>query len=116
MQISDLKKRRLFLQNGLPLGGHWGAQICNIGLKCLPRAPLGPIPKNVSKYVAFLTLQTLENQAPAPAGAQFSLRGPTPPKIIKLMSQNLPFGEPLAPKTPTMRKIRAPENTLKNIR
>ena len=31
-----------------------------------------------------------------------------------MVSQNLPFGEPLAPKRPTMRKIRPPENTLKN--
>ena len=31
-----------------------------------------------------------------------------------MVSQNLPFGEPLAPKRPTMRKISPPENTLKN--
>ena len=65
VQISDLKKRRLFCQNGPTLGPHWGAKISKICQKGLPRTALGPLPKNVSKYVAFLTLQTLENQAPA---------------------------------------------------
>ena len=65
VQISDLKKRRIFFQNGSPLEARWGAKISKICQKCFPKASLGPLPKNVSKYVAFLTLQTLENQAPA---------------------------------------------------
>ena len=94
VQISDLKKRRLFLQNGPPLGAHWGAKIRKICQKCLPRAPLGSLPKNVSKYVAFLTLQTLENQAPAWAGAQFSLCGPTPKKSSKWSPKTSLLGAP----------------------
>ena len=39
---------------------------------------------------------------------------PYPHKVFKTVSQNLPFGEPLTPKTPTMQKIRATQNTLKN--
>ena len=39
---------------------HWGAKISATGQKCLPGAPLGPLPKTVSTYVAFLTLLTLE--------------------------------------------------------
>ena len=39
---------------------------------------------------------------------------PYPQKVFKMVSQNLPLGEPLAPKTLTMRKNRAPGNTLKN--
>ena len=31
-----------------------------------------------------------------------------------MVSHNVPFGEPLIPKTSTMRKIRGPQNTLKN--
>ena len=94
VQISDLKKRRLFLQNGAPLGAHWGAKISKICQKCRPRASLGPLPKNVSKYVAFLTLQAFENQAPALAGAQFSLCGPTPKKSSKWSPKTSLLGSP----------------------
>ena len=69
VQISDLKKRRFLCQNGPPLGAHWEAKIRKICQKGLPIAALGSLPQNVSKYVAFLTFQTLENQAPAWAGA-----------------------------------------------
>ena len=76
------------------MGPHWGAKISKICQKCLPKAPLGPLPKNVSKYVAFLTFQTLENQAPAWAGAQFSLCGPTPKKSSKWSPKTSLLGSP----------------------
>ena len=57
-----------------------------------PRASLGPLPKNVSKYVAFWTFQNLENQAPAWAGAQFSLCVPTPKKSSKMPSKTFLLG------------------------
>ena len=105
VQISDLKKRRFLCQNGSPLGAHWGAKISKICQKCLPRAPLGPLPKNVSKYVAFLTLQTLENQAPAWAGAQFSLCGPTPKKSSKWSPKTSLWGNPWSLKRPQCGKL-----------
>ena len=94
VQISDLNKRALWLQNGPPSGSHWRPQISNFAQKCLPKALSGPLPKTVSKYVAFLTLQTLENQAPAWAGAQFSLCGPTPKKSSKRSPKTSLWGSP----------------------
>ena len=87
VQISDLKKRALCLQNGLPLGPQWAPKFSKIGQKCLPRAAFGPLPKIVSKIVAFLTLQTLENQAPACTGASFSLCAPAPKMSPKCSSK-----------------------------
>ena len=84
-------------------------QISNIGQKCLPRAPLGPLPKNVSKYVAFLTLQTLENQAPAWAGAQFSLCGPTPKKSSKWCPETSLLGNSWRLKGPQCGKLGHPK-------
>ena len=105
VQISDLKKRAIFLPNGSPMGSHWGPQISNFGQKCLPKAPSGPLPKTVSKYVAFLTLQTLENQAPARAGAQFSLCGPAPKKSSKWAPKTSLLGGPWHLKRPQCGKI-----------
>ena len=83
-----------FAKNGFPLRPHRAAQISKICQKCFPRASLGPLPKTVSKYVAFLTSQTLENQAPARAGAQFSLCGPTSKKSSKWSPTTFLLGSP----------------------
>ena len=82
-----------------------GPNINNIDQKCLPRARLGPLPKTASKYVAFLTLQTLENQAPAWAGAQFSLCGPTPKKSSKWSPKTSLLGSPWPLKRPQCGKL-----------
>ena len=109
VQISSLKKRALYLPNGPPLGTHWGPKISNIGQKCIPRAPLGPLPKSVSKCVACLTLQTLENQAPARAGTQFLLCGPTPKKSSKWSPKTSLLGSPWRRKGPQCGKLGHPK-------
>ena len=59
-----------------------------------PERPLDPFQKLCQNMLLFRLSQTLENQAPARAGAQFSLCGPTPKKSSKWCPKTSLLGSP----------------------